>query len=56
MEAKLADGCAYCIMAVGVALVLYGVVSSFADAETIREYAELNALVVAGLMGALSLV
>lgn len=55
MEVKFAEWSVAFIGAFGVALILYGVVSEVADGDTIREFAELNALVVAGAMGALSL-
>lgn len=56
MEVKIAEWSAYCVLAFGVALILYGVVTDFADGESIREFAELNALVIAGGMGAASLI
>lgn len=55
MEAKVAEWSVACLFAIGAALILYGVVSAFADGESIREFAELNALVVAAGMGAISL-
>lgn len=55
MEEAIARGFVGFVSACGVALVAYGILSNFLDGETIREFAEVNAVAVAAVMGAICL-